>query len=141
MGWRGDHTTNRLKRKLATEPFREVANGFYMRRALVSVLAGPLPVENRVLRQTRLGVVMRHQLRLRLDGLGKLRLQHLRSPLVIALSRALQERLIGGFLDQSMLEDVPAPWRHTPLVDQLGVYQLRQPLLQRRLTHRRNGLE
>jgi hypothetical protein len=42
------------------QPFCEVANGFYMRRAFASALTGPLPVGNRVLRQTRLGVVMRH---------------------------------------------------------------------------------
>src|SRR5688572_7032296 len=34
------------------QSFPQVANGFYMRRALVSALAGPLPVRNGVLRET-----------------------------------------------------------------------------------------
>jgi hypothetical protein len=35
MGWRGDHTTNRLKRKLATEPRIEHVNSSVKRCRIV----------------------------------------------------------------------------------------------------------
>ena len=66
--------------------------------------------------------MMRYQLRLGLGNLGKLRLQHLGNALMVLLSRALQERLIGGILDEGMLEDVPAARRQTALVDQFGIH-------------------
>ena len=55
--------------------------------------------------------MMRQQLRLDLGNLGKLRLQHLGNTLMVLLARTLQERLIGGILDEGMLEDVPAARR------------------------------
>ena len=69
-------------------------------------LPRPLPVADRLLREPRLRVVVRQQLGLRLDDLGKLRLQHLGNALVVLLPRALEQRLIGRLLDQRMLEDV-----------------------------------
>jgi hypothetical protein len=42
------------------QSFCEVAHGFYMRRALVSAMTGPLPVGNRLLRQARLSMQQRH---------------------------------------------------------------------------------
>jgi hypothetical protein len=38
------------------------------------------------------------------------------------LPRALQERLIGGVLDERMLEDIPTLRRQTALVDQFGLH-------------------
>jgi hypothetical protein len=49
---------------------------------------------------------MRQQLGLRLDHLGKLHLQHLRNALVILLPGAPQQRLVGRFLDQGVLEEI-----------------------------------
>jgi hypothetical protein len=39
---------------------------------------------------------------------------------VVVLPRALQERLIGGVLDQGVLENVPGPRRPPPLIEQFG---------------------
>ena len=58
--------------------------------------------------QTRLSVVVGDQLGLGLDDLRKLALQQLGDLSVILLAIALQQRLIGGVLNQGMLEDVPA---------------------------------
>ena len=74
----------------------------------MALLACPLPVGNGLRDETRLGVVMRQQLGLGLDGLGKLRFQHLGNALVILLPGALEQRLIGRVLDQGMLEDIGA---------------------------------
>ena len=104
-------------------------------------LASLLPVAHRLGTEARFGVVMRHQLWLGSHGVGKLRFQHLRNTLVILLPRALQERLIGRILDEGVLEDVAAARRQTALVDQFSLHEPRQPLLQRRLIHRRDGVE
>ena len=56
------------------QPFAEVADRFRMCRALIGTLASPLPVGHGGHCQTCLGVVMRYQLGLRLDGVAKLRL-------------------------------------------------------------------
>src|SRR5262249_16151005 len=89
----------------------EVCERFRMSRALDGTLACPLPISHSLLPETRLRVMMRRQLRLDLDNLSKLRRQHLGNTLMVLLARVLQERLIGGILDESMLEDVPAAWR------------------------------
>ena len=51
------------------QPLREVRHRFEIGRALEGPLAGPLPVGECLRAQARLGVVVRHQLGLRLDGL------------------------------------------------------------------------
>ena len=74
--------------------------------ALERPLTRPLPMGHRRCAEARLGVMMCQQFGLGLHRLGKLRLQHLRNTLVVLLPCALQERLIGGLLDQRMLEDI-----------------------------------
>ena len=49
----------------------EVADGFHMGRAITGVLARPLPVVHRLLGAARRGVVLGHQLRLRLHKRGE----------------------------------------------------------------------
>jgi hypothetical protein len=105
------------------------------------MLARPLPVAYSRLTEAGFRVMMRQQFWLGLDGLRKLRLQHLRNPLMVLLPCAPQQRLIGGLLDEGMLEDILALRRQPPLVDQLSVHQLGQPLLQRHLVHSCDGLE
>jgi hypothetical protein len=65
---------------------------------------------------------MRQEFRLRLGSLGKLYCHHLGNALMVLLARTLQERLIGGILDEGVLEDVPAARRQTALVDQYGIH-------------------
>ena len=50
--------------------------------------------------------MIRQQFRLRLGRLGKLLGEYLRNALMVLLPCALEERLLGGLLDQGMLEDV-----------------------------------
>ena len=87
----------------------------------------------------RLGVMMCQQFGLGLHRLGKLRLQHLRNTLVVLLPCALQERLIGGLLDQRMLEDIRRLGWQPLLVEELCLHQLVQPALDGRLIPRRDG--
>jgi hypothetical protein len=94
-----------------------VSRRFQVGRALPSLLPGPPPVRNGLLDEPGLGVVLRHQLRLGLDNLGKLRRQHLGTALMILLPGALQQRLIRSLLDEGMFEDVPRLWRPPPLVE------------------------
>ena len=82
---------------------------------------------------------MRQQFGLGLHGLRKLRLQHLRNTLVVLLPGALEERLIGGLLDQRMLEDIRRLRWQPLLVQELRLHQLVQPALDGRLIPRRDG--
>ena len=67
--------------------------------------------------QACLGVVAGEQLRLHLNRLGKLRREHLRNPLMVELPCALQQRLIGGFLDENMLKKIARLRGQAPLID------------------------
>src|SRR5262249_47781854 len=91
--------------------FAEVRNRFRMRRALKSTLARPLPIGNGRRQYTGLCIVMRQQLGLCLAALGKAHLQHVRDALVILLAGTPQQGLIGGVLDQGVLEEVRRVWR------------------------------
>jgi hypothetical protein len=101
-----------------------VADGFLVRRALASALAGPPPVIHGLVGEAGLGVVIRQQLGLSLDHLGKPLLQHLGNVLMVLLPGALQQRLIGGCLDQGVLEEIRRQRRQPPLVQKLGFDQL-----------------
>ena len=91
-----------------------MADRFGIGRALARSLPCLLPVGNGLRYEPRLGVVMRDQLGLGLDGLRKLLLQHLSDLLVILLPGALEQRLIGRILHQGMLEEI-ARLRRQPL--------------------------
>jgi hypothetical protein len=53
--------------------------------------------------------MMGQQVGLGLGGFGKACLQHLHNPLVKLLPRALEQGLIGGILDESMLKNINGP--------------------------------
>ena len=53
------------------DPSGEVVDGFHMGRTVTGLLAGPLPVDYRLLSAARRGVVLGHQLWLRLHERGK----------------------------------------------------------------------
>jgi hypothetical protein len=82
---------------------------------------------------------MRQQFRLGLNGVRKLRLQHLGDTLMVRLPCAPQPRLIRRVLDQRVLEDVRRLRRQPLLVQALRRYQLVPPLPQGRLVPRRDG--
>src|SRR4029453_2630355 len=112
------------------QPFGDVADCLEVGGALEGSLAGPLPMGNSRCAEARLGVVMGEQFGLSFHRLWKLGLQHLRNALVILLPGALEERLIGGLLDEGMLEDVRRLWWKTALVHEFCVYQPVQLTLQ-----------
>ena len=70
------------------------------------MLARPLQVGNGLRVEARFRVVMGQQLGLCLTELRKAFLEHLGNALMVLLSGALEQGLIGSFLDQRMLEDV-----------------------------------
>ena len=88
-----------------------------------------------------LRIVLRQQLGLGRDRLGKLGFEHLRNLPVVLLARALEQRLIGHVLDQRVLEEIRRLGRQPPLVQQLRHHQLVQPLLHGLRVPRGNGLE
>ena len=91
-------------------------------------LAGFEPVGHGLFGCARLGEVMRDQFGIRLDGVGKPGFQELRHLQVILLPGAFQERLVGGILNQGVLEDVLGPWRAAALIEQFRLDQLPETL-------------
>src|SRR5262245_45310931 len=87
------------------EPLGQMSDCFCIRRALDGTLTSPLPVCESRLAEAGLRIMMRYQLRLGLGNLGELCRQRLSNTLMVLLPRALQQRLIGGILDEGMLED------------------------------------
>jgi hypothetical protein len=94
----------------------EVLDGFQVGRTLQRLLPGPLPIGDGLRTEPGFGVVLRDQFGLGLDDLGKLRGQHLGNALVILLTGALQQRLIGGILNERGLEAVGGLWWQPPPV-------------------------
>jgi hypothetical protein len=60
---------------------------------------------------------------------------------MVLLARALQQALVGGLLDEGMLEQVGRLRRDATLVEQFGFDEPCQSLLQRRLVQGRHGLQ
>ena len=102
-----------------------------MRRVPRRALARLEPIRHGPFGGARFAVVVGQQLGLRLDDLRELALQQLGDLPVILLAGAPQQRLVGGVLDQRVLEDVAGPRRPAALIEQLGLDQLAQPVLQR----------
>ena len=67
---------------------------------------------------------MRQDLGLGFGGLGKPLRQHQRNPLVKLLPPTLEQRLIGCFLDQCVLENIRRVGGHSPLIQQLSLHEL-----------------
>jgi hypothetical protein len=88
------------------QPLGEVPDRFQIRRTLDGALTRPLPIAHGLHTQARFGVMIRHQLGLGLGNLWKSCDENLRNALMVLQPRAPQERLIGGILDEGMLEDI-----------------------------------
>src|SRR5215470_9448904 len=96
-------------------------NRFRVGRALTRLLSSALPIGKRLSTQPCLRVVVGYYLGLPQRHLGKLCLQGLGNPLVVALTRAPQQGRIGCLLDEGMLEDVRGLCANTLLIEQFGV--------------------
>ena len=105
-----------------------MADRFLIGRALDRPFAGPLPVHRRRSRQAGLGIVVRDQLRAGLDRIGEVALEQFGDLAVILQARAPEQRLVGGVLDQRMLEDVARTRRPAALIEQFGLDQAAEPL-------------
>src|ERR1700736_4231511 len=84
----------------------EVGDRLEIRRSLDGPLAGPPPMLDRVRAETGLRIVVAEQFRLRVGRFWKLRGQDGCDSLVELLAPGLQERLVGGLLDESVLKDI-----------------------------------
>jgi hypothetical protein len=84
-----------------------VSNCFDIGRALGGFLPGLLPVGKSLPHESRLGVVMREEFGLGLFDVSNFLLQHLSDLLVISLTGALEQRLIGRVLNERVLEEIP----------------------------------
>ena len=103
------------------QPLAEVTDRLYVGRALAGSLPCPLPIRDRLLNQSSLGVMMGKEFRLRFLDVRETRFQHLRNLLVILLAFALEQRLIGRVLNQRMLEEVGCLRREPALIEQFGL--------------------
>jgi len=118
-----------------------VTDRFGIGRALDRLLPCLLPVGDSLHTQACLCIMMRQEFRLSLSGLGELGFEHQGNPLVILLSRALEQRLICRILNQGMLEKVACLRRQSSLIEHFSLYQFGQCLLQPWPVYRRNDLE
>ena len=106
-----------------------MTDGFQIGRAFAGLFARPLPVVHRLLGAACRGVVLGDQLRLGLHERGEPGFEDLGNLLVHLLPGALEQRRIGRVLDQGVLKYIPGPRRPSPLVEEFGGHQLRQPRL------------
>ena len=110
------------------QPLSEMTDRFCIGRSLHRLLARHLPMDDRLLAETRLAVVISEKLRLSFSGLRKSLLQYLGNPPMVTLPLTPQQRLVSGILNQRVPEPV-ARFRRNPLLE----YQLRiRQLLQHR---------
>ena len=116
-----------------------MVDGFRVRGLPRGLLSGQAEILHGLGGIATVTVMVRHQLGLGRNRVGELGLQHLGHLLVILLPRALEQGGIRRILHQGMLKDVFGARRTPPLVEQLGVDQLRQPLLQQRFLHAGQG--
>jgi hypothetical protein len=92
-----------------------------------------VPVDNRLFRKARAGVVLRKEFGLPFDELRELFLHDLRDASMQVLAAGFEERAVGGVLDQRVLETVDDIGRGAPTVDKLSRDQLVEGGLQLRL--------
>ena len=117
----------------------EMRFGLLVGALVEGVLARTLPVGNGLGRAAGRCGMMRDELGLGGDDLGELLLQDLDQALVVVLPCLLQQGLIGSILNERVFKDIRCLWRHTPLVDDLGLHQPRQLLPQGDLINMRHG--
>src|SRR5262249_46251450 len=97
-----------------------------MGRSFDSAVCCHVPVRDGLFDQPCLGVVMCQQFWLALSGLWELRFQDQSDTLMVVLSRAFEQGLIGGVLNEYVLEHVGCLWWYTSLVHNLRLHQSAQ---------------
>jgi hypothetical protein len=133
-------TAGRIGERLEyLECFAELANGLDIRRASHGVSPGFDPVFYGFAIDARLGVVIREHFGLADPDLRKLLLQHLSDPVMVLLSCAPQQGLIGGVAYERVLEGVGRMRRQSALIQQLRVHQSSQFTLEGRLVQFRDS--
>ncbi len=95
-------------------------------------MSGLEPKHRRLIMETCLRIVMGKKFGLGLRHISKLCAEDLGNALMIILFRTAQERLIRGFLNQSMFKYIGRLGRKPPLTQQLRRYKLLEVTLQRR---------
>ena len=98
-----------MRYKIAKLMSSQVLDRFEIGGAQQRQLPSLLPQGQRLGRTTRLGVVVRDHLGRRRHGLGKSGFEECGYVLVILLTGALEQRLIGGVLHQGMFKGVDGP--------------------------------
>ena len=101
-------------------------DGFWKRRPLDGALTGSAQKANRLLREAGVLQVVRHQLGLRFEDLGKLRLERVGDVAVKLLTFASQKTAIRCVLHEGVLEYVSGIRRLAAAVDEIGGRQLRE---------------
>ena len=102
----------------------EVADRFRQRRALTRPPPRLVPVFDRLLGEPRLRAVVRQKFWLHVRRLRESLLEDARDAGVQLLAAGLEQRLIGGVLDQRVLEAVGGLGRRAAAEHQLGCDQL-----------------
>ena len=123
------------ERREQFEATLHMGNGFSIGGALERLRASLLPVAHGLGVAPSFGIVVRQKLGLGSDGLWKLGFEQLRHLLVVLLPGAFQQGSIGGILDERVLEDVAGAGWPAPLIEEFGVHELGQPVLQGGLVH------
>ena len=93
-------------------------------------LAGLQVIVGRAIGHVRFTVMVRDYLGMCLDRLRETGFQQFCGLQMVLLAGPSQQRAVGGILDQRVLEDIIRPGRAAALVEQFGVDQLPQTLLQ-----------
>ncbi len=123
------------------EPQLEMRDGLLDRGLVACARAGLEPVDDGPLHVTRLGVVPGERLGIGGHGVGKTFEQHFGNAAVIQLTRALEQRLIGGVLYKGVLEHIARARRTAPLIDELLGDELTEPVAQRLLIDARKRVQ
>jgi hypothetical protein len=116
----------------------EMPDRFHVSRSLDGSAARPLPEDDGLRFGISLGVVMGHQFGLGRRDVRELTDQNLGDSQMVLLTLPFKQRLVGGFLDQRVLEQVTRVRRKPPLVEQIGVHQPSEALLESALIEPRH---
>ena len=117
----------------------EVGDGSRFAERSTARCPASLPLDDRLVGESGLRVVMRDAARAALAAVSGNRSIIVSAMRACSSCRRLKQRLVGGLLDECVLEDVGGVGRHAALVEQLGLAELRERVLQRALVEGRDG--
>ena len=102
-------------------------------------MPGGVPIGHGLLDQPGLGVMLRDQLWPGFDDFWEACFQSGGDALVVLLTGAFQQRLVGGILDERVLEAVGRPRRNPLLVKKFRAHELSKTILQKIFVPRRDS--